>query len=54
MIRKIKEPEFMRELHKIRENLSKKWNKMTSEEMLNSLHESSRWLKAQLRSPSFK
>jgi len=51
---KRKEPEFMRELHKIREKLSKEWNKMTTKEILDSLHESSKWLKAQLRSPSLK
>ena len=43
----IREPEFMRELHKIRERLAKKWAKMSSEEFLNSLHDSSQWLKKQ-------
>ena len=42
-----REPEFMRDLHKIRERLAKKWAKMSSEEFLNSLHDSSRWLKEQ-------
>lgn len=51
---KRKEPDFMKELHEIREKLTKKWNKMTSREMLNSLHESGKWLKAHLQTPSHK
>ena len=42
-----REPEFMRDLHKIRERLAKKWAKMSSEEFLNSLHDSSQWMKKQ-------
>jgi len=53
-MKKIKEPGFMRELHKIREKLGKEWNKMTSAEMLESLHKSGKWLKAQLRQPVLK
>jgi hypothetical protein len=51
---KRKEPDFMKELHKIRAALSKKWAKMTSQEFLESLHESGKWLKAQLREQSLK
>jgi hypothetical protein len=46
---KRKEPDFMKELHKIRARISKKWGKMSSHEFLESLHESGRWLKSQLR-----
>ena len=53
-MQKRKEADFMKELHKIRAKLSKKWNRMTAREMLDSLHESSRWLKTNLRSPTFK
>lgn len=41
-----KEPKFMSDLHKIRENLAKKWSKMNPEKFLDSLHDSGRWLKA--------
>jgi len=51
---KRKQPDFMEELHKIREKLSRKWSKMTSQEMLDSLHESGKWLKSQLKSPSLR
>lgn len=53
-ISKIKEPDFMQELHRIREKLSKKWSRLPSRELLADLSESSRWLKAQLRSSSAK
>jgi len=53
-MQKRKEPDFMKALHRIREKLTKKWDKMTSQEMLDSLHESGRWLKTQLRSSSLK
>jgi len=52
MQRQRKTPEFMIELHKIREALTKKWKKMTSKEMLQSLHESGKWIKAQSRTSS--
>lgn len=32
-----KEPQFMQELHKIREKLSKKWLRMTNEEVVSSI-----------------
>ena len=51
---KLKEPDFMRELHKIREKLTKEWKKTTLQDMLASLHKSGRWLKSQLRMPSIK
>ena len=51
---KTKEPDFMKELHKIRRKLAKEWDKMTSEEMLKSLHNAGKWLKTQLRSPVLK
>ena len=53
-MQKRKEPDFMKELHVIREKLTKEWNKMKPQEMLDSLHESGRWLKAHLRIPSHK
>ncbi len=49
-----KEPDFMKELHKIRAKLSRKWEKMTTPEFLESLHESGKWLRAQLREPTVK
>lgn len=44
----------MKELHKIREGLAEKWEKMTIDELLASLHESGRWLKAQINLSSSK
>jgi hypothetical protein len=35
---KEKEPKFMQELHKVRERLSKRWQKMSSEELLKELN----------------
>jgi hypothetical protein len=49
-----KSPEFMIELHKIREGLTKKWKKMTSKEMLQSIHESGKWIKTQSRTSSIR
>lgn len=53
-MQKGKEPDFMKELHKIREKITKEWDKMTSQEILKSLHESGRWLKTQLHTSSFR
>ena len=53
-MKKVKEPRFMKELHKIREGLAEKWEKMTIDELLASLHESGRWLKAQINLSSSK
>lgn len=44
-----KEPEHMRELHKIREELSKKWNKLTREERIRSINESVKWAKEEMK-----
>ncbi len=49
-----KEPDFMIELHKIREKLSKKWRRIPPKVMLNELHDAGKWLKSQLRSASLK
>ena len=35
---KKKEPKFMQELHKIRENLAKEWKKESTQEIASSLH----------------
>ena len=45
---KSKEPKFMKELHKIREELSKDWGKLPTKEILDSLHCNGRKLKSQL------
>lgn len=42
---KAKEPKFMQELHKIREQLAKKWEKMTPKEFLSSLHNTAKEFK---------
>lgn len=44
-----KEPEYMRELHKIREKLSKKWEKMTEEEKIRSTKEAADKAKARMK-----
>ncbi len=51
---KRKEPDFMKSLHRIRTKLSKEWSRMTSQEFLESMHESGKWLKAQLKKPAVK
>ena len=43
-----KEPKFMQELHRIRARMAKEWQKMSTAEFLESLHESGRWLKEQI------
>lgn len=42
---KNKEPEFMRELHKIRAKLSKEWKKMTPPEISLRLHRAAKEFK---------
>ena len=49
-----REPEFMRELHKIREKISKRWKKMSTAEILEELHQAGKWLKSQLHSSKIK
>ena len=49
-----KEPEFMKELHKIREKMSKRWKKMSTNEVLEELHQAGKWLKLQMHSPKIK
>lgn len=53
-MRKVKEPDFMQELHKVREKLSRRWSRLSAKEMLESLSESGKWLKSHLRSSSIK
>lgn len=43
---KKKEPKFMQELHQIREKLTKKWEKMTPKEFLDSLHQTAKEFKS--------
>lgn len=47
---KHKEPEFMQELHRIREKLSKEWRKMSDKEFLRHMHKVGRDFKQSLRS----
>jgi len=49
-----KEPEFMQQLHKIRERLSKRWSKMSDEAFLKSFHDSKKWFKDEMKSLRFK
>lgn len=51
---KKKEPEFMQELHKIREKLTKRWEKMTPKEFLDSLHRTAKEFKATISVKSLK
>lgn len=44
----IKEPKFMQELHKIRAQMAREWKNMSAKEIVESLHESGRWLKSQI------
>jgi predicted HTH transcriptional regulator len=46
----VKEPKFMQELHKIRVKMAKEWEKMSPEEIRDSLRASSKWLKKQVTS----
>ena len=48
---KNKEPEFMRELHRIRAKLSKEWKKMSDDEFLAHMHKIGKEFKASLSSP---
>lgn len=45
-----KEPEFMRELHRIRAKLSKEWQGMSDKEFLRHMHKVGRDFKQSLRS----
>lgn len=44
----------MQELHKIRAEMSKDWEKMTSQEVIKSINEAGKWLKKQISSRSKK
>lgn len=44
-----KEPKHMKELHKVREDLSKKWNKLSREERIRSINESVKWAKEEMK-----
>lgn len=44
----IKEPKFMRELHEIREKLSKEEEKLSAEERLARAKKDSEWVKTQV------
>jgi hypothetical protein len=45
---KSREPKFMKEIHKIRENLTKAWSKLSFKEILSSLHNSGQTLNSKL------
>jgi hypothetical protein len=47
---KLKEPEFMRELHRIRAKISRKWEKMSDTELVSHLHKIGKEFKQSLRS----
>jgi len=43
---KKREPEFMRELHKIREDITKEWKKKSTREIAASLHKAAKEFRA--------
>lgn len=47
---KPKEPEFMRELHRIRAKLTREWTKMTDKEFVTHMHKVGQKFKQSLRS----